>query len=87
MGESQMTEGLAQGELSGRVALVPGLIETERGESAGLGAPEHHAKNKTLSGLKGRTEDVADLVVFLCGPKARYITGQTLHATGGAYFS
>ncbi len=67
--------------------VVPGLIETERGESAGLGAPEHHAKNKTLSCLKGRTEDVADLVVFLCGPKARYITGQTLHANGGAYFS
>ena len=67
--------------------VVPGLIETERGHSAGGGAPEHHAKNKTLSGVRGRPEDVADLVVFLCGPKARYITGQTLHANGGAFFS
>ena len=67
--------------------VVPGLIETERGHSAGTGTPEHHAKNKTLSGVRGRPEDVADLVVFLCGPKARYITGQTLHANGGAFFS
>jgi len=25
------------------------------------------------------------LVQFLCGPKARYLTGQTMHANGGAY--
>jgi 3-oxoacyl-[acyl-carrier protein] reductase len=28
---------------------------------------------------------VAALVRFLCGPGARYITGQTLHANGGAF--
>ena len=67
--------------------VVPGLIETERGESAGKGAPEHHAKNKTLSGQRGTPQNVADLVEFLCGPKARYITGQTLHANGGAFFA
>jgi 3-oxoacyl-[acyl-carrier protein] reductase len=65
--------------------VVPGLIDTDRGESAGKGTPEHHAKNKTLSGQKGTPQDVANLVQFLCGPKARYITGQTLHANGGAF--
>jgi 3-oxoacyl-[acyl-carrier protein] reductase len=25
-------------------------------------------------------------VRFLCGPGARYITGQTIHTNGGAYF-
>jgi 3-oxoacyl-[acyl-carrier protein] reductase len=26
-------------------------------------------------------------VRFLCGPGARYITGQTIHVNGGAYFA
>jgi NAD(P)-dependent dehydrogenase (short-subunit alcohol dehydrogenase family) len=30
-------------------------------------------------------EDVAAMVRFLCGPAARYINGQTIHANGGAY--
>jgi 3-oxoacyl-[acyl-carrier protein] reductase len=30
---------------------------------------------------------VAELVVFLAGPHAAYITGQTLHVNGGLYFS
>jgi 3-oxoacyl-[acyl-carrier protein] reductase len=28
---------------------------------------------------------VAQSVVFLAGPGARYITGQVIHANGGAY--
>ncbi|SMC43401.1 SDR family NAD(P)-dependent oxidoreductase [Polynucleobacter kasalickyi] len=67
--------------------IVPGLIDTVRGESAGSGTPEHHGKNKTLFGRRGTTEEVANLVEFLCGPKARYITGQTIHANGGAYLA
>jgi 3-oxoacyl-[acyl-carrier protein] reductase len=65
--------------------VVPGLIDTMRGESAGAGKPEHHSKNKTLIGRKGDPREVAYLVAFLCSPKARYITGQTMHANGGAY--
>ena len=67
--------------------IVPGLIDTVRGESAGSGNPEHHGKNKTLFGRRGTSEEVANLVEFLCGPKARYITGQTIHANGGAYLA
>jgi 3-oxoacyl-[acyl-carrier protein] reductase len=26
-------------------------------------------------------------VRFLCGPGARYVTGQTIHVNGGAYFA
>lgn len=32
-----------------------------------------------------RPQDVAAMVRFLCGPAARYITGQAIHAHGGAY--
>jgi 3-oxoacyl-[acyl-carrier protein] reductase len=28
---------------------------------------------------------VAATVRFLCGPAARYVTGQTVHVNGGAY--
>jgi len=34
---------------------------------------------------RGRPEDVAAAVRFLCGPGARYITGQAIHSNGGAY--
>jgi 3-oxoacyl-[acyl-carrier protein] reductase len=64
--------------------VVPGLIDTTRGRSA-QGTPAHHAKHTTLLGRRGTAQEVADLVGFLCGPKARYLTGQTMHANGGAY--
>jgi 3-oxoacyl-[acyl-carrier protein] reductase len=64
--------------------VAPGLVDTARGHSAG-GTPAHHALNRTLLGRRGEPEDIAAVVTFLCGPGARYITGQTLHANGGAY--
>jgi 3-oxoacyl-[acyl-carrier protein] reductase len=67
--------------------VVPGLIDTVRGESAGSGAPEHHKKNATLIGRRGSVEEIAQLVSFLCSEKARYITGQAIHANGGAYLA
>lgn len=59
----------------------PGLIETPR-----TGAePQHHQTHQTLSGRRGAPADVARMVRYLCGPAARYITGQTLHVNGGAF--
>lgn len=66
--------------------VVPGLIATVRGSSA-QGEPAHHAHTSTLLGRRGEPEEVAAIVRFLAGPQARYITGQTIHANGGAYFS
>src|SRR6478736_57327 len=57
--------------------VVPGLIGTPE--------PAHHLTHQTITGDRGRPEDVAATVRFLCGPGARYINGQAIHANGGAY--
>ena len=55
-----------------------------------IGAPPaarpHEARISTLTGARGAPEDIAGMVRFLCGPQARYITGQAMHVNGGAYF-
>jgi 3-oxoacyl-[acyl-carrier protein] reductase len=61
--------------------VAPGLIDTARTGPE----PAHHQKLATPMGRKGTPDEVANLVRFLCGPGARYITGQTIHANGGIY--
>jgi 3-oxoacyl-[acyl-carrier protein] reductase len=62
--------------------VVPGLIDTKRGEASG--AKTAHLR-ETLVGRRGSPAEVADAVRFLAGPRARYITGQDWHVNGGAY--
>lgn len=62
----------------------PGLIETVRVANDGK-APKHHDSRTNLVGRRGRPEEVAEAVAYLCGGNARYITGETLHVNGGAY--
>jgi 3-oxoacyl-[acyl-carrier protein] reductase len=47
--------------------------------------PAHHLTHGTITGERGKPQDVAAMVRFLCGPNGRYITGQTIHVSGGAY--
>jgi 3-oxoacyl-[acyl-carrier protein] reductase len=63
--------------------VVPGLIGTSRPKDKP--EPAHHLVHQTITGERGKPEDVAALVRFLCGPAARYINGQAIHANGGAY--
>jgi 3-oxoacyl-[acyl-carrier protein] reductase len=63
--------------------VVPGLIGTPRPKDRP--EPAHHLTHGTIRGERGRPEDVAAMVRFLCGPAARYINGQAIHANGGAY--
>jgi 3-oxoacyl-[acyl-carrier protein] reductase len=63
--------------------VVPGLIGTPRPKDKP--EPAHHLTHNTITGNRGRPEDVAETVRFLCGPGARYINGQAIHANGGAY--
>ena len=66
--------------------VVPGTIETLRGLP---GAPERPAHRQALppAGRRGEPAEVAAAVRFLCGPGARYITGQSLHINGGGYMA
>ena len=63
--------------------VAPGLIDTARGP--GAPQPAHHRRHDTLTGSRGTPDDIAATVRFLCGPEARYITGQTIHVNGGAF--
>jgi len=63
--------------------VVPGLIGTPRPKNKP--EPAHHLTHQTIAGERGKPEDVAVTVRFLCGPGARYINGQAIHANGGAY--
>ena len=63
----------------------PGLIDTVRDGRSSSPAPTHHAIHTSLIGRRGRPEEIAATVRFLCGPDARYITGQTIHVNGGAF--
>ena len=63
--------------------VAPGLIDTARRGPE----PSHHALHATLVGRRGTPEEIAAVVRFLCGPDARYITGQTLHANGGVFMA
>ena len=65
--------------------VAPGMIDTVRKASSASAQPKHHATHRTLLGRRGTAGEVADSVVFLAGPKARFITGQVLHVNGGTY--
>jgi 3-oxoacyl-[acyl-carrier protein] reductase len=81
-----LTRALAHDLAADKVTVncvVPGLIETAR--KPGLAEPAHHRIHHPLGGQPGAPDDVASAVRFLCGPGARYISGQTIHINGGAF--
>ena len=63
--------------------VAPGTIDTAR--RTDVAQPAHHLTNNTLTGRRGAPDDIAATLRFLCGPGARYITGQTIHVNGGAF--
>ena len=63
--------------------VVPGAIDTPRPQN--MPRPAHHLTHGTITGERGKPEDVAAMVRFLVGPGGRNVTGQTLHVNAGAY--
>jgi 3-oxoacyl-[acyl-carrier protein] reductase len=63
-------------------AVAPGFTETDM--TAGLNEQMRGEVLKSIPmGNFGQPEDIANAVVFLAGPAARYITGQVLAVDGG----
>ena len=60
--------------------VVPGRIGGERSATSG-----HGVAPPPPVGRDGFAEEVADLVHQLCLPKSGYITGQTIHVSGGLH--
>lgn len=61
--------------------ISPGMVETTRVNAK----PKHHAVHHPLVGRRGTPEEIAGMVVTLCGPDGRFMTGQALHVNGGTY--
>jgi len=65
-------------------ALAPGMVMTEMAKKI---PPEflQKAVDETVLGRIASTEDVANVVVFLCSKKSRHITGEVVKVDGGQY--
>ena len=65
-------------------AVAPGLIETDMAASIPAEAREAMLQQIPLKRI-GQGREVAEVVRFLAGDGASYITGQTIHVNGGMY--
>lgn len=66
-------------------AVNPGMIATEGVIAAGLHEGEMRQWIETVTPLAriGKVEEIAAVAAFLASDEASYITGETLHVTGG----
>ncbi|UCB58478.1 MAG: 3-oxoacyl-ACP reductase FabG [Thermoplasmatales archaeon] len=65
-------------------AVAPGMVMTEMAKKI---PPEflQKAVDETVLGRIATTEDIANVVVFLCSEKSRHITGEVIKVDGGQY--
>jgi len=78
-----MATHLGRHNITSNIAVV-GPFDTDRASGSG----ELKVSNPNLKipmGRRGVPQDMANLVRFLVGPFARFITGQTIHLNGGSH--
>jgi 3-oxoacyl-[acyl-carrier protein] reductase len=63
--------------------VTPGLMAMPR--PVGQPEPQHHSHVHALAGRRGRPEDIAAAVRFVCSPAAGFITGQNIQVNGGTF--
>ena len=67
-------------------AVAPGFIDTDM--TRALNDDQRSALTAQVPMARlGSVDDIAAAVLFLCGPGATYITGETLHVNGGMYMA
>ena len=67
--------------------VAPGAVDTTRGASAGA-MPGSLGRDEGIPlRRKSTVQEIADVVRLLAGPEGGYITGQTIHANGGAFLT
>jgi 3-oxoacyl-[acyl-carrier protein] reductase len=64
-------------------AVAPGFIETDMTAEHLPEAQRAKLMEQIPLGRIGRSDEVADVVAFLAGPEAAYITGQVIRVNGG----
>jgi 3-oxoacyl-[acyl-carrier protein] reductase len=66
-------------------SINPGVVETEGTSAAGIigGDIEKHLVAQTPLGRTGKPDDIAPVAVFLASDDSRWLTGDTLVASGG----
>ncbi len=62
--------------------VVPGKIGGQRSATSGISPM---SISQVVLGRKGDIEEAAGVVVSMCLPYARYMTGQAVHVSGGLY--
>ncbi|MEG1244042.1 MAG: SDR family oxidoreductase, partial [Oscillospiraceae bacterium] len=80
-----MTQALAKevGPSGIRVnCICPGVIDTKMNKNIDNETIEQ-LKGETPLGTIGTPDDIAELVLFLCGEKSKFITGQVVGVNGG----
>jgi len=82
-----LTRALALDLAADRITVncvAPGLIDTTR-ETSSAGPAAHRTNRELPLGRLAPPAEVAAMVRHLCGPAARFVTGQVIHVNGGNY--
>jgi 3-oxoacyl-[acyl-carrier protein] reductase len=65
-------------------SVSPGMVETDLNEWVKDPAGAARVAAYSVFNRLGQPADIADVVAFLAGPDARWVTGQVVEATGGS---
>lgn len=83
---STMTRGLTREFASSGIrinAVSPGTIHTNYHKTFSTPEALEEVRSSTPAGRIGTPAEIADTIVFLCGPQARFIHGQVIEVNGG----
>ena len=84
------TRGLAKELAPKRVrvnAVSPGMINTTFHNTFTKPEVRQRVASMTPLGREGEAPEVAELVLFLAGPRSSFITGETVQINGGVFFA